>query len=129
MTKQKFKHFELNMTHMKQNHMFQEIFLTLEKEPKHQREIIKDHIILNNIQGFYNLMKKNKNATNVALMVMHKVLAKLNNINNNKYLNFSVKNCFVGDAPVALRVMHQSNKLGPSGHPSSILGWGATYIL
>ena len=129
MTKQKFKHFELNMTHMKQNHIFQEIFLTLEKEPKHQREIIKDHIILNNIQGFYNLMKKNKNATNVALIVMHKVYTDYDNPNNNKYLNFSVKNYFVGDAPVALMVMHQSNKLGLHRHPSSILGWGATHTL
>ena len=77
-----------------------------------------------------------KEATkNVALMIKHKVLAKLNINEGNNYLNVSVNDNNVVDASVALMVKHQSNKLGPSGLPGSKLylsespGWGATTFI
>lgn len=76
--------------------------------------------------------KNKKRATNVALMVKHKVLTELNNFNVNNYLNISIYDCNVEEASVALMVKHQSNKLGPNRLPGSKLylsespGWGAS---
>ena len=70
--------------------------------------------------------KKIEKAKKVASMAMHLVLARLDNISFNKYINLSVDNSIVECASVALMVMHQSNKLGPSGFPGSIPGWGAS---
>lgn len=71
--------------------------------------------------------KNRKNATKkVTRMVMHLVLARLDNISFNRYINLSVNNSIVEDASVASMVMHQSNKLSPSGFPGSIPGWGAS---
>ena len=57
----------------------------------------------------------NKNATFVALKVMQ-ICQDINNSNDNKYLNVSIFNNLVEDASVALKVKHQSNKLGPHRH-------------
>ena len=40
------------------------------------------------------------------------------------YLNFSFYHPHAGLVPVALMVMHSSDKRGLSGHPGSIPGWG-----
>ena len=76
--------------------------------------------------------KENKDANNVASMIMHKVFTNFNIYNINSYINFSVNNDNVEDAPVALMVMHQPHELGLHGHPGSKLylsgspGWGAS---
>ena len=64
-----------------------------------------------------------KSRKNVASMVMF-ILADINNSNHIKYINLSVYDVVVGSAPVASKVMHSSNKRGPSRHPGSIPGWG-----
>ena len=81
----------------------------------------------NNYVNIYG--EKNKNATNVASMVMYKVLTKLNCNKGNNYLNVSVNNDNVEGASVALMVMHQSHELGPNRLPGSIPGWGASTII
>ena len=72
--------------------------------------------------------KENKDATNVASMVKHKVFTDYDKFSNNNYINFSVNNDFAEDAPVALMVTHQSNKLALHGHPGSNPGWGASAL-
>ena len=78
------------------------------------------------------LKRDNKNkeadAQIVASMVIQKVLAELENNNVILYINFSINNYIAEEAPVASMIMHQSNKLGPSGLPGSNPGWSASAL-
>lgn len=58
-------------------------------------------------------------------MVMH-ILADNNYSNRIKYINLFVYSSFAGLAPVALMVMHSSNKRDLSRYPGSIPGWSGS---
>ena len=76
----------------------------------------------------FKKFNKNKKATNnVASMVMH-IFADINKGNDHNYLNVSNFNNNAESAVVASMVMHSSNKRGLRGHPSSILGHGASAL-
>lgn len=64
-----------------------------------------------------NKINNKKDATNVALIVIHKVLTKLNSHNSNKYLNISINRDYAEEASVALMVMRQPHELGPNRLP------------
>ena len=73
------------------------------------------------------MVKKKENATNnVASMVMRKVLTGLNDYNGENYLNVSNFDDNAEGAPVALMVMHRSNKPGLNRLLGSIPGWSAS---
>ncbi len=101
------------------------------KERKNISSLTHDKIIQARNNSSQNVLtdtsiikKKNKEA-NIASRVKHYYTDSFNT-NHNKYINFSIHNNMAGNASVALRVKHQSNKLGLHRLPGSSPGGGAT---
>lgn len=77
---------------------------------------------------YIKLFQEKESATNVALMVTHKIFTGYNISRNSRYINLFVFKNKVGEtnATVALMVTHQSNKLGPHRFLGSIPGGGGS---
>lgn len=81
-----------------------------------------------------NFNKKDENAEVIRLSgreakLKSHVLPDINSNNNTKYINFSLYINLQRLAPEAKLASHLTDNQGPTRHPGSIPGWGASVLI